>query len=126
MMKCIAVDDEALALDLLEDNIRKVPFLTLVKRCKNTFEAHEVVMKENIDLIFLDIQMPGISGVQFLQTITSPPMVIFITVYIHGMLGKKLAIFYYILDLVFYLMFKKRNEFCNKIVHLRCNPPYPA
>jgi len=98
MMRCIAVDDESLALDLLEDNIRKIPFLTLVRRCKNAFEAHEAVMKENIDLIFLDIQMPGISGVQFLQSVPSPPLVIFITAY------EQFALDGFNLDVVDYLL----------------------
>lgn len=98
MMRCIAVDDESLALDLLEDNIKKVPFLTLVKRCKNAFEAHEAVMKESVDLIFLDIQMPGISGVQFLQSVVSPPLVIFITAY------EQFALDGFNLDVVDYLL----------------------
>ncbi|MEI6765900.1 MAG: LytTR family DNA-binding domain-containing protein [Bacteroidota bacterium] len=79
MINCIALDDEPLALDLLEDNINKIPFLNLVKKCHNVKEAAEVLQHEKIDLIFLDIEMPGISGITFLKSIDNPPMVVFIT-----------------------------------------------
>jgi DNA-binding LytR/AlgR family response regulator len=98
MMRCIAVDDEPLALDLLEDNIKRVPYLQLVKRCKNAFEANEVLVHEKIDLIFLDVQMPGISGIQFLQSVKTPPLVIFITAY------EKFALDGFNLDAVDYLL----------------------
>ena len=81
MIRCLAVDDETPALDILEDNIRQVPFLQLVKKCKNAYAAMEVLQQEQIDLLFLDIEMPGISGLSFLKSLTNKPMVIFITAY---------------------------------------------
>lgn len=80
-LRCLAIDDEKLALRLLEDNISKVPFLQLVKSCKNAFEAMKVLQEEPIDLLFLDIQMPGLLGTKFLQSLVEKPMVIFITAY---------------------------------------------
>jgi DNA-binding LytR/AlgR family response regulator len=81
MITCIAVDDEPLALDLLEDNIRHIPFLHLVARCKNAFEAIEILQKEKIDLIFLDIQMPGIIGTELIASLPHKPIVVFVTAY---------------------------------------------
>ncbi len=81
MIRCLVVDDEKWALDLLEDNIRHVPYLELVRRCKNTREAAEALSAEKIDLIFLDVQMPGLNGLQFIQTLPEPPMIILVTAY---------------------------------------------
>jgi DNA-binding LytR/AlgR family response regulator len=98
MIKCLAIDDEPLALDLLQDNIQRVPFLHLVKTCKNTVEASQVLKKEKIDLMFLDVQMPGVSGIQFLESMKTPPLAIFITAH------KKFALEGFNLDAVDYLL----------------------
>jgi len=80
-MRCLAVDDEKLVLDLLIDNIRQVPYLSLVKTARNAMEAIEILQNERIDLLFLDIQMPRLSGLQFLKTLPDPPLVILVTAY---------------------------------------------
>ncbi|MBK8363784.1 MAG: response regulator transcription factor [Bacteroidetes bacterium] len=108
MLTCIAVEDEPLALDLLEDNIRQIPFLHLVKRCKNAFEAAEVLQNESVDLIFLDIQMPGLTGLQFLKTLPSSPMIIFITAYKNYALeGFELGVIDYLLKPISFERFMK-------------------
>jgi len=78
MLNCIAVDDEKLVLDLLVTTLPKYPF-AFGARCKNALEAADILHKEKIDLVFLDIQMPGLNGLQFIQSLQHPPMVILVT-----------------------------------------------
>lgn len=108
MIRCIAVDDEPLALHILEDFISKIPFLTLVKKCKSGFEAIEVLQQEPIDLIFLDIQMPNITGIQLLKSLKNVPMVIFTTAYDHFALeGFNLDVLDYLLKPIPFERFMK-------------------
>ena len=81
MLKVIIVDDEPLALDVLETYISQMQQLELVKRCSNALEANEALKSHQVDLMFLDIQMPQLTGVDFVKTLQNPPMVIFTTAY---------------------------------------------
>jgi len=81
MLRCIAIDDEELALELLEDNIKKVPSLQLVASCSNAFEAMKVFQEQPVDLVFTDIQMPGLTGLQFIQSVPQSCMFILVTAY---------------------------------------------
>lgn len=81
MIKAIIVDDEPLALEIIETYIQQIPDIQLVKKCENAFEANEALKSNAIDLMFLDIQMPQLSGIDFLKTLSNPPCVIFTTAY---------------------------------------------
>jgi two-component system, LytTR family, response regulator len=116
MLKCIAVDDEPLALHLLTDYIGKVPFLNLVATAGDAFEAAKLLQEKPVDLIFIDIQMPGLTGLQFIQSLAKRPMVIIVTAY------KKFAPEGFDLDVVDYLVkpmgLDRFMKACNKAQEL--------
>lgn len=116
MLRCIAVDDEPLALQLLEDYIDKVPFLKLVASCNDAFEATTVLQQEEVDLVFMDIQMPGLTGLQFIQSLTQRPLFILITAY------ERFALEGYTLSVIDYLLkpveLSRFMQACNKALDL--------
>lgn len=82
MMRCMIVDDEPLALDILENYIRRLPKLSLVQRCNNALEAYDYLQGGNsVDLMFLDIHMPELTGIDFVKALSQRPQVIFTTAY---------------------------------------------
>lgn len=81
MMQCIVVEDEPLAVDVLTDYIRQVPSLNLIASCSEALQAMDLLKKHSVDLMFLDIHLPGLKGLEFLETLTHPPQVILTTAY---------------------------------------------
>jgi DNA-binding LytR/AlgR family response regulator len=81
MLNTIIVDDEPLARDILETYIEQIPELNLIAKCSNALEANNELQNNQIDLMFLDIQMPQITGTDFLKSLNNPPMVVFTTAY---------------------------------------------
>lgn len=123
-MKCIAVDDETPALRLIEDNIRRVPALTLVKCCRNAYEAIDILRRDEIGLIFLDIEMPGVTGIEFLRSLPSSPLVIFTTAYEkYALDGYNLNVLDYLLKPVAFDRFLKSVNKAEEYFHLRRKEP---
>jgi len=96
--KCLLVDDEPLAIEVLEKHIEAVDQLQVVGTCRNAFQAMEFLQKKPVDLIFLDIHMPKLTGTSFVRTLQHPPKIIFTTAY------KEHAIDAFELDAVDYLL----------------------
>ena len=111
MIRCLAIDDEPLALNVIEKYISQVPQLQLAGKCTSAREAIEFLTKQEVDLLFLDIQMPEVSGIQFLKSLKNAPMVIFTTAY------ERYALESYDLDVVDYLLKPIPFERFLKAVH---------
>jgi two-component system LytT family response regulator len=98
MIRCLIVDDEPLALHVLEDYMSKIPFLQLIKATTNPIEALTLVQEGNVDLVFLDVQMPELTGIQFLRIANGKAKVILTTAY------PQYALEGYDLDVIDYLL----------------------
>ncbi len=113
MIRCLVVDDEPLAAGLIKQHIAHFPQLELVGTCWNPMEAFEILKQEAIDLLFLDIQMPLLNGLEFAKSLKNPPAIIFVTAY------RDYAVESYELEVVDYLLkpvtfdrfFKSVNKF---------------
>ena len=111
MIRCIIVDDEPLAQEVLEAHIKRFGRLEVFAKCPNALEAFKVLHKENIELMFLDIRMPAINGIEFLKSLKSPPKVIFTTAYSeYALTGFELDGIDYLLKPISYERFEKSME----------------
>jgi two-component system, LytTR family, response regulator len=98
MLRCLLVDDEPLALRLLAGYVERIPFLELVGTCRSAIEAMQVLQRESVDVLFLDVQMPDLTGVDFVRTLRPNAAVVFTTAY------KQYAVEGFDLDAVDYLI----------------------
>lgn len=98
MIRCLAIDDEPLALRQLVSYLEKVPFFKVIGSCRNAFEAMAILEEKEVDAIFLDINMPDLNGLDFVRSIKNPPLVVFTTAY------QKYAVDGYRVDAIDYLL----------------------
>lgn len=112
MIRCLAIDDEPLALRQITGYIEKIPFLELARTFNSAVQAQQYLLYEKVDLIFVDINMPDLNGVDFVRSLESPPMIIFTTAY------SEFAIEGFKLDAIDYLLkpfgFKEFSHSVNK------------
>ena len=111
MKNCLIVDDEPLALDIIESYVNGNEQLCLIKKCNTAFEAFEILHHVKIDLLFLDIKMPGLNGIDFIKSLKNPPAVIFTTAF------SEYAVASYELEAVDYLLKPITLERFNKSLH---------
>jgi DNA-binding LytR/AlgR family response regulator len=80
-IRCMLVDDEPPAIRVIKSHISQVSGLEVVGECNNAIKAHEILHQKKVDLLFLDIKMPTLTGMEFLKSLAHPPLVIFVTAY---------------------------------------------
>lgn len=95
---CIIVDDETLAQDLIENHLKKIPSVKVAAKCHTAMEALAVLNQETVDIMFLDIEMPDLTGIEFLKALEKPPCTIFTTAYSeYALTGYELNVVDYVL-----------------------------
>jgi len=130
MIKCLIVDDEPLALHVLEDYISKIPFLKLVKSTTNPIEALSLVQDKEAELVFLDVQMPELTGIQFLKIANGKAKVILTTAYPqYALEGYELDVIDYLLKPIafdrFYKAVQKAQTILQPAAAPAATPPPP-
>lgn len=107
-MRCIIIDDEPLALEVIENFVSRTAGLQLIGKCNNALDAFQLLHSQPIDLMFLDVRMPGIDGLDFVRSLRDPPAVIFTTAFAeHAVIGFELEAVDYLLKPITYERFEK-------------------
>ncbi|QIX63274.1 response regulator transcription factor [Hymenobacter lutimineralis] len=125
MINCLIIDDEPFARELLQGYVAQMPGLHLVASCEHVFEALEVLRQQRIDLLFSDINMPQVNGLEFIRSLHNPPYVIFVTASPHHALeGYELDALDYVVKPVSFPRFMKAVNKALAVVGSR--PPAPV
>jgi DNA-binding LytR/AlgR family response regulator len=120
MINCLVVDDEPIAREGMMEYVRQIDYLNPVAQCKSAAEAAGVLQKHKIDLIFLDIQMPKLTGIEFIKALADPPLVIFTTAYSeYALEGFELDVVDYLLKPISFARFLKAVEKAQNYLHAR-------
>jgi two-component system, LytTR family, response regulator len=121
--KCLIVEDEPLARSLLTEYVRKVPYLELVEACSSPLAAIELLHKNSIDVLFLDIQMPEITGITLLKTLQKKPLVILTTAYSeYALESYELDVLDYLLKPITFERFLKAVDKASQRLMVKSNP----
>src|SRR5271156_5420596 len=108
MIKCIIVDDERLAQQVIQNHLQKISGFQIMAVCNNAIEAATALRNFEVDLIFLDIQLPGITGLNFLRSLSDPPLVILTTAYAeYAVESYEFSVIDYLLKPISFERFKK-------------------
>ena len=120
MINCLVVDDEPIAREGIMEYVRQIDYLNPVAQCKSASEAAGLLQKHKIDLIFLDIQMPKLTGIEFVKALAEPPLVIFTTAYSeYALEGFELDVVDYLLKPISFARFLKAAEKAQNYIHAR-------
>lgn len=119
-LRCLIVDDEFLARQLLEGYIARVPYLELVASCERALDALEVLQKQTVDLILLDVNMPELSGINFIKALPHKPEIILTTAYSeHAIEGYQLDVIEYLLKPIYFERFLQAITKAKEIINVK-------
>lgn len=119
-LKCLIIDDEFLARQLLDGYVQKVPYLEVAAGCESAFEAIRVLQEQKIDLVFLDVNMPDLNGIDFIRTLKRKPEIIITTAYSeHALEGYQLDVIEYLLKPIYFERFLQAVNKAKDLIDLK-------
>jgi len=126
-LSCLIIDDEEIAARGVEQYARQVPYIDVIRVCSSALEAMEAITNGMVDIIFLDIQMPKLTGLQFLRSLKNPPLVVIISAYPdYALEGFELEVIDYIVKPFSFERFLKACNKCKEYFDLKNRPTAPG